>query len=331
MKFSYTELGDFVPDIVGTQCVRPFSVKDVEFKVRCGKCLPCLKRRRNEWGLRLEHEYLDSDSALFITLTYNDIYLPKFWWKNRYKKKQNPITKKWEVVKRWKERVYSSKPTLNNVDLQKYIKRLRHEHDKYLKTINSKTNKTKVTAKPLRYYACGEYGAKGDRPHYHILLFNADISNIRPIEKQWSKMGFVEISPVNGNRIMYTAKYMMKPWNVKDTRQRPFSTMSKKPIIGHSYLEKYGVHHIENEVLETADSQGNERRLPKAYIRRLFTNKEDRIELSLKSFTEYQEKQTKKYQKKLEEHFNGDSFEYAKSIEEDLKRRLYIINKSEVL
>jgi hypothetical protein len=329
MKFSFTENNEFVPDIVGTQCIRPFSVKDVEFKVRCGKCLPCLKRRRNEWGLRLEHEDLDSDSALFITLTYNDIYLPKYWWKNRYKKEQDPVTKKWKVVKRWKERVYSSKPTLNNVDLQKYIKRIRIEHDRFLK--RNSTEKLKLTSKKVRYFACGEYGAKGDRPHYHILLFNYDISNLAPLENKWSKMGFVDIKPVNGNRIMYTAKYMMKPWSKSDDRQRPFSTMSKKPIIGHSYLEKYGVHHIENEVIETADIQGNQRRLPKAYLRRLFTNKEDRKELCLKSYSDYQDAKAKKYKQKLEEHFNGDSFEYAQSIEEDLKRRLLIINNSEQL
>lgn len=329
MRFSYTEHNEFVPDIVGTQCVRPFSVKDVEFKVRCGKCLPCLKRRRNEWGLRLEHEYLNSDSALFITLTYNDIYLPKFWLKNQYKKEQNPITKKWKIVKRWKKKVYSSKPTLNNVDLQKYIKRIRIEHDRYLK--RNSTEKLKLKSKKVRYYACGEYGSKGGRPHYHILLFNYDISNLAPLQNKWKKMGFVDIKVVNNERIMYTAKYMLKPWSKDDDRQKPFSTMSKKPIIGHSYLEKYGVHHIEHEEVETADSKGNIRRLPKAYLRRLFTNKEDRQQLCLKSYKDYQKKKTDKYKKQLEKHFNGNSFEFAESIEKDLERRLTIINNSEIL
>lgn len=329
MKFSFTERGDFVPDIVGTQCVRPFNVKDVEFKVRCGKCLPCLKRRRNEWALRLEHEWQNSDSSFFITLTYNDIYLPKFWWKNKYIKKQNPLTKKWEVIKRWKEKVYSSKPTLNNVDLQKYIKRIRITHDRYLKKLSREDLELK--SKPIRYYACGEYGSKGDRPHYHILLFNYDIANLAPLENKWRKMGFTDIKIVNSERIMYTAKYMLKPWSKNDTRQKPFSTMSKKPIIGESYLQKHGVYHIEHELLETADKNGNQRRLPKAYLRRLFTNKEDRQELCLRSYEDYQNKKTERYIKTLHEHFNGDSFVYANSIEEDLERRLNIINNTEIL
>ena len=30
---------------------------------------------------------------------------------------------------------------------------------------------------PLKYYAVGEYGGQTKRPHYHIVIFNADLSH----------------------------------------------------------------------------------------------------------------------------------------------------------
>jgi hypothetical protein len=323
MKFHYNHNGILIPDIVGTQCVNTLKVKDVEFPVRCGKCLPCKKRRRNEWSLRLEHEYLFSDSAYFITLTYDDLNVPYHYWQNKYKYKIHPITKKKIVVKRWKEIVRTDKPTLNRKDVQDYIKRIRNAQTKYYKG-------KAVIPKKIRYYLCAEYGDKTYRPHYHIILFNYDVDNIIELDNKWHK-GYTQISELNSARINYTAKYMFKSFNIKDTREKPYALMSKKPIIGQAYLDNYGTYHINNENLETADQNGNLRRLPKAYIKRLFTNREDRIALSLKNYEEFQNKQEKQYKQKLEKYFNNDHYKFTKSIESDLQRRLKTINNKETL
>ena len=45
-------------------------------EVPCGRCLECLKLRVNSWYVRLLAERNNSTSALFITLTYDDDYLP---------------------------------------------------------------------------------------------------------------------------------------------------------------------------------------------------------------------------------------------------------------
>lgn len=51
--------------------------------VPCGHCVDCLRKRQNEWYVRfyLESKYwkkvLPSSQTLFITLTYEDKYLPK--------------------------------------------------------------------------------------------------------------------------------------------------------------------------------------------------------------------------------------------------------------
>ena len=330
MQTVYLDNYGFVPDIIGTACANSIRLKDVDFRVPCGKCLPCQKKRRSDWSLRLEHEYLFSDSALFITLTYNDFHLPRHYWKNKYEYEIHPITKQKKRVKQWKEIVHSPYPSLNKKDLQNYIKRLRKQHDKNIREI-SKEIKKECTAKPLRYYAVGEYGTKTRRPHYHMLLFNYDIENIAPITNQWKK-GFVDIGTVTGASINYVTKYMFKPFNSKkDTREKPFSCMSRNPIIGHAYLENFGVHHIDTESLEVRDQNGHRRRLPRTYLRRLFTNQEDRIELSRKSFEKHIDKKIKKFERTVQKHYGGKVLEYQHSVQSDLDRHRDLVNNNETL
>lgn len=322
-----------LPDIISTGCQNSLKVKDIDFPLPCGKCLPCQKKRRSDWSFRLEQEYLSSDSALFITLTYNDLYLPFNYFKNR----QIKDFETGETTHQIKERIYSDKPTLNKKHLQDYIKRLRNDHVKYVSEELKITKKeVKNVSKPLRYYAVGEYGTKGNRPHYHILLFNMDIANLSPITQKW-KFGHVDIGTVTAKSINYVTKYIFKDFDKKtDTRQPPFSIMSKGRkntpygILGYKYLEKNGVHHIQSEDLTVRTLNGNAQRLPKAFLKRLFTNKEDRQQVSLNSFEQYKENKIKEYYRKLK-HYNNDHIMYMKSIESDLKRKLKTINNNETL
>lgn len=305
MQTVYLDNYGFVPDIIGTACANSIKLKDLEFRVPCGKCLPCQKKRRSEWSLRLEHEYLFSDSAFFITLTYNDLHIPRT--KEGYQ-------------------------TLHKKHVQDYIKRLRNDHVKYVsKTLKISKKEVKNRAKPIRYYAVGEYGSKTRRPHYHLILFNMDIDNLAPLSNQWKK-GFTDVGTVTSASINYVTKYMFKQFNRKtDKRTPPFSLMSKKPIIGHSYLENYGVHHIESESLEVRDQNGHLRRLPKAYLRRLFTNKEDRLQLSRISYEKHIDKKMKAFEKKVEKYHGGNILEYQISKEADLQRHRETINNNETI
>lgn len=311
MQSVYLDDYGFVPDIIGTSCANSIKLKDLEFRVPCGKCLPCQKKRRSEWSLRLEHEYMFSDSAFFITLTYDEYNVPR--------------TKEGYL-------------TLHKKHLQNYIKRLRNDHVKYVaKEMKVPKSHVKNISKPIRYYAVGEYGSKTRRPHYHVLLFNYDIANLAPLTNQWKntdtgyRHGHVDVGTVTSASINYVTKYMFKPFGKKDKRTRPFSLMSKKPIIGHAYLENYGTHHIQNEDLEVRDKNGHVRRLPKAYLRRLFTNKEDRVELSRKSFEKHIEKRMAEYEKTIVENYSGNVLDYQQSAESDLKRHRESINNTETL
>lgn len=142
-------------------------------------------------------------SAHFITLTYDTQYVP--------------ISKNGLL-------------TLDKVDLQKYLKRLR-----WLE---------RGSPYSIKYYAVGEYGKKRKRPHYHLILFNVlDEENIKAA---WSlddqAIGDVHYGSVTAASVGYTLKYINKPGKAGispgDDRQREFSIMSKK--LGDNYLSQIG-------------------------------------------------------------------------------------------
>ncbi len=99
----------------------------------------------------------------------------------------------------------------------------------------------------FRYFLCGEYGGKGGRPHYHVLIFTDDIEpfdflNTKVdkyavsllVSSLW-KNGFhsVELN-VQFATLKYVAKYMQKS-RMEDFPkdfQKPFLLMSHKPYIG---------------------------------------------------------------------------------------------------
>lgn len=342
MKIVVTD--EILPDIIGTGCQNSIKLKDIDFPVPCGKCIPCLRKRRADWSFRLENEFLNSDSALFITLTYDNIHLP-FNYRKSHQRTQEPKTivgYKTNGKPQYKKQQYFTQetttlPTLNKKHLQDYIKQLRNKNTKYIsEELGVPLKQVKNISKPLRYYACGEYGTKTKRPHYHVLLFNMEVSNIAPISTQW-KHGFTDIGQVNSASINYITKYMHKSFDKdSDTRQPPFSLMSKGRkktpygILGHSYLDKYGTHHIETEDLTVRTQNGNCQRLPKPFLKKLFTNKEDRQQISLRNYQEYKENKIKEYKRTLK-HYNNSHINYMSSKDSDLKRKLKTINNNETL
>lgn len=106
-------------------------------------------------------------------------------------------------------------------DLQKFWKRLRKERS-------------------VRYFACGEYGGRFGRPHYHAIIYGVDPSEIDLIQKYWDK-GYVKLGTVTPDSCSYVAKYMTKKLRGKalDDKleedpdyQNEFVLMSRRPGIG---------------------------------------------------------------------------------------------------
>ena len=329
MKLRQLDTYGMVPDIIATACSNSIKLKDVEFRVPCGKCLNCKKKRRSDWSLRLEHEWMYSDSAFFITLTYNDPSIPR----------------------------NKGVPTLHKKHLQDYIKRLRNSHVAYVsRELGISKSEVKNRSKAIRYYAVGEYGSKTNRPHYHILLFNYDIANLKPITAQWkntrtgSPLGFVDIGKVSGKSINYTTKYMFKQWGKKDLRQRPFTLMSRRPMIGTAFLDEYKDFYKQYEIISVRDKNGVLRRMPKAYLYKIYTKqekvykpniKEYKVEtvkdkdwikrLSEKNYYTYINEKFKEHKENLLINYNGDVNQWMESKDQDNHRKQIEIINNETL
>jgi len=153
--------------------------------------------------------------------------------------------------------------TLDKRDVQLYFKKLRKAHPKDV---------------VIKYYLAGEYGSKTFRPHYHIILFNADIEIIH---KAWDK-GEVHIGELTEASAAYTAKYINKgkiiPMHKNDDRLPEFSLMSKK--LGLNYLsEKIINYHradIERNFITLED--GKKISLPRYFREKIWTEPERRTQ-----------------------------------------------------
>lgn len=161
--------------------------------------------------------------------------------------------------------------TLHKPDLAKFWKRLR---------FNTKR-------KTIKYYACGEYGGKTFRPHYHAIVFDIKTEEV---DKAWSgeydpickndpaiKLGHVVYGQVSDDSIAYTAKYIAKegkiPMHDHDDRQKEFSVMSKG--LGSNYLTNEIItYHERNRASYLTMPGGATHAMPRYYRDRIFT-KED--------------------------------------------------------
>jgi len=157
---------------------------------------------------------------------------------------------------------------LDKADVQKFMKRLR-----------------KLSKEKLKYYICGEYGTKRMRPHYHLIIFNADREKV---EKAWTldrrPLGQIYIGDVNEASIGYTLKYMTKkgkiPMHYHDDRQKEFSLMSKG--LGSNYLTENMIKWHKNNIEERmyCNLKGNKKiAMPRYYKDKIYSDF-DKIRIS---------------------------------------------------
>lgn len=120
-------------------CAYPIYVSKAGGLVPCGQCLPCRINRRKKKTARLVLESRQHEHVLFVTLTYDNDHLPT------------------EYFDHETGEVLYSNPSgvLDPRSIELFLKRLRR----------------RMPPKSLRFFACGEYGEKNTRPHYHLLLF----------------------------------------------------------------------------------------------------------------------------------------------------------------
>lgn len=110
----------------------------------------------------------------------------------------------------------------------------------------------------IRYFHCGEYGEKFQRPHYHAIVFNHDfkdkelfsnnegnkIYTSKELESLWDH-GYATIGDVNFKSASYVARYCLKKVSGEKKedhykgRKPEYTTMSRRPGIGSKWYDKY--------------------------------------------------------------------------------------------
>lgn len=192
------------------------------FDVPCNRCLNCRLSKARTWSQRCILESKSWQDNWFVTLTYDDEHIV-------------PVVNE--------ETGEFINGQLVPSDVTEFLKRLReHFRDKYNHI-------------GIRYYMCGEYGDTTYRPHYHLILFNLPIDDLKLYSKsplgdvyynspllteKWGK-GHVVVGEVTEQSAAYVARYVMK--KAKDDTDydalglhKEYTRMSTRPGIALPYL-----------------------------------------------------------------------------------------------
>lgn len=213
------------------------SLSKIPFNLPCGRCIGCRLERARQWGLRCLHEAKLARSSCFLTLTYNDDYLP-------------------------------DGNTLMKRDLQLFCKKL---HNRLLRKrgfgIRYFAAGEYGDANLRPHYHLLIFGYDFPDKRFHAKNKRGeDIFTSMELRDLWFQ-GFNTIGPVTMDSAVYCAKYALKKVNgekadahyemvtadgVVYSRQPEFALMSRRPGIASAYYEAYGneVRALDNVVVD---------------------------------------------------------------------------------
>lgn len=249
--------------------------------IGCGNCVECREKKKREWADRimLEASQYEPESCWFVTLTYNNDFLPygppvlectsKYDATIHYRKVPEPFIDSDGVI---------FESTIENED-DSFFYRVRHFPT--LVESHAKGFITRLVSflyyrgfSGVRYYYAGEYGSLNKRPHYHFILFNCPLkkfgeltpkgSNFQGdsyyisdiVEKCWKgylpgsdkklSIGMSCVGEVNWDSARYVAGYIQKKLNGSAASYYTergilpeFSHMSLKPGIAGDFFNEH--------------------------------------------------------------------------------------------
>lgn len=192
-------------------CISPVTLKQPngEFQTfSCGRCFECVRKRKNEWVVRLHAEMYAADCSFFSLISYNE---------DNY-----PIPDNYDI------------PAIQRLmkSLRQRLKRNFH----YMR---------KDPAKPIsmKYFIVSEYGELKNRLHYHANFF---LYNVKEhdcnfvfwkslLEDTWNK-GFCSAFELTQKTIVYTTKYIQKQYNMM-LYSKGFGFDAYKSVYGNRVLK----------------------------------------------------------------------------------------------
>lgn len=204
--------------------------------VPCGKCLGCRSSTQISWTHRCTHEASLWQHNRFVTLTYDDNHLPH------------------ELIP---------------YHLRAFLKRLREATPRYPQILTQ-------TGAGIRYLACGEYGDKTLRPHYHLNIFNCafkdeeryskDLFQSETLTNLWG-YGATKLAPFTPATAGYVAGYITQHGHRDyynedgELLEPPFKRQSTRPAIGLNWLKQNG-HNVQHGYLI---HEGGKQPIPRYY------------------------------------------------------------------
>lgn len=204
-------------------------------QVPCGKCIECRLEKSRQWANRIMIECRDRslNECWFLTVTYAPEHIP------------HNITVNTETG----EEIEGL--TLDKKDISNFMKRLRRNREYHHKETG------------IKFYLCGEYGSKTQRPHYHIAIMGLHLDPEKDLKfykdtsagrlwkweegsEIWGK-GFVVVGRLEWDSAAYVARYIMKKQLGPEAEQYyqsrgqipEFVQMSRRPGIGREYYDKH--------------------------------------------------------------------------------------------
>lgn len=247
-------------------CLRPIKI-NVNGKLMflpCRKCAACLNNRSSRLARLMQFEAQQREVTLFVTLTYAPEHLPMMYISSA----DNVITSARNERLNYEYRdsltdeivthsIYDKIsllqdkceldggliPYLSKTDLQKFFKRLKY----YATKSNIQDS--------YSYFACGEYGPKHFRPHYHILLHTSRQnlqSFIDAIHKSW-QYGRIDYSLDRGKTANYISTYTTSSSSIP----RLYQNKKIRPFFVHTI--HYGLHNYIPRFMSIIDN-------PKSFV-----------------------------------------------------------------
>ena len=152
-------------------------------------------------------------------------------WTNRLLMEAEHHKEKFFITLTYNEKNLPKNQEINYRDVQLFLKRLR----------NKITNK-------IKYFACAEYGANKERPHYHLIIFgwipkdlkkiNKELYNSPTLDRIWNK-GFISIGiDINEKTLKYCIKYLQKINNPIGIEKENEKIYMSKGIAKKNYSQK---------------------------------------------------------------------------------------------
>lgn len=309
------------------------AVRYTSREIPCGQCYACRLQYSREWADRCMMEMQYHDESWFLTLTYDDEHLPIV---HGFDKETGEVFDFMSLQKK---------------DLQDFNKRLRSQLFRDYK----KAHPGGETPPRFRFYACGEYGDRTYRPHFHGIYFGLAIPDLEfyrsdgrfsyytseYLKRIWQR-GFVVVARACWETAAYCARYVMK--KSKGMNKAVYDDFGIEPEfvlmsrggsspdgnnlggIGKRYFDEHGKEMFEYDRVYVDTGKDSKEFVPPRYFKKLF----DKVDAAAAS-QKVQERMAKATAKMLLKRGQTSQsyLELLQTEEDALKRKTSVLQRKE--